>query len=94
MRFKRKPRTFAQMSSYANAGIRQYRIEEVLDEHMTPTCRSLHGKVLSVGDALNVAARPDTQAGPSRRHPNHSTATPDFVNRSSGESGLRWASRS
>ncbi len=45
-------RSFAQMSSYAEAGIAQYRIEAVLDERTTPICRFLHGKTFTVGDAL------------------------------------------
>jgi SPP1 gp7 family putative phage head morphogenesis protein len=45
-------RSFAQMSSYAEAGIRQYRIEAVLDEQTTNICRYLHGKSFSVADAL------------------------------------------
>jgi hypothetical protein len=40
------------MSSYAEAGIRQYRIEPVLDEQTTNICRYLHGKTFSVADAL------------------------------------------
>jgi len=57
-------RSFAQMSSYADAGIRQYRIEAVLDEHTTPTCRFLHGKVFSVGDALRRFERVEALADP------------------------------
>ena len=45
-------RSYAQMSSYAEAGIRQYRIEAVLDEQTTNICRYLHGKTFSVADAL------------------------------------------
>ena len=45
-------RTFAQVSSYAEARIQRYRIEAVLDERTTAVCRFLHGKVFSVGDAL------------------------------------------
>jgi SPP1 gp7 family putative phage head morphogenesis protein len=45
-------RSFAQMSSYAEAGIERYVIEAVLDEQTTNICRFLHGKSFSVGDAL------------------------------------------
>ncbi|WP_223643800.1 phage head morphogenesis protein [Corallococcus sp. EGB] len=45
-------RSYAQMSSYAEAAIRQYRIEAVLDEQTTNICRYLHGKTFSVADAL------------------------------------------
>ncbi|MDP1826641.1 MAG: phage minor head protein [Archangium sp.] len=45
-------RSFAQVSSYAEAGIHRYRIEAVLDERTTHICRYLHGKTFSVADAL------------------------------------------
>jgi SPP1 gp7 family putative phage head morphogenesis protein len=45
-------RSFAQMSSYAEAGIQRYRIEAVLDERTTHICRYLHGKTFEVADAL------------------------------------------
>jgi SPP1 gp7 family putative phage head morphogenesis protein len=45
-------RSFAQVSSYAEAGIRRYRIEAVLDERTTHICRYLHGKTFAVEDAL------------------------------------------
>lgn len=45
-------RSYAQMSSYAEAGIARYLIEAVLDERTTEICRYLHGKVFEVGDAL------------------------------------------
>lgn len=45
-------RSFAQVSSYAEAGVQRYRIEAVLDEQTTNICRYLHGKTFSVADAL------------------------------------------
>lgn len=45
-------RSFAQMSSYAEAGIESYVFEAVLDEVTTPVCRFMHGKVFSVRGAL------------------------------------------
>ncbi len=45
-------RSFAQVSSYAEAGVRRYRIEAVLDERTTHICRFLHGKTFAVADAL------------------------------------------
>ena len=45
-------RSFAQVSAYAEAGIQRYVIEAVLDEVTTNTCRFLHGKTFSVGDAV------------------------------------------
>jgi SPP1 gp7 family putative phage head morphogenesis protein len=50
--FVSQGRSFAQMSSYAEAGIERYVIEAVLDEHTTNICRLLDGKTFSVGDAL------------------------------------------
>jgi SPP1 gp7 family putative phage head morphogenesis protein len=46
-------RSFAQMSSYAEAGIQRYVIEAVLDERTTQICRYLHGKTFEVADALH-----------------------------------------
>ena len=45
-------RSFAQVSSYAEAGVQRYRIEAVLDERTTHICRLLHGKTFGVADAL------------------------------------------
>lgn len=45
-------RSFAQVSSYAEAGVQRYRIEAVLDERTTHICRYLHGKTFEVADAL------------------------------------------
>lgn len=45
-------RSLAQVSAFAEAGIQRYVIEAVLDEVTTETCRFLHGKVFSVGDAI------------------------------------------
>ena len=45
-------RSFAQLSSYAEAGVERYQIEAVLDEQTTETCRFLHGKTFSVRDGI------------------------------------------
>ena len=45
-------RSFAQVSSYAEAGVHRYRIEAVLDERTTHICRYLHGKTFAVDEAL------------------------------------------
>lgn len=45
-------RSFAQVSSYAEAGVQRYRIEAVLDERTTHICRFLHGKTFAVAEAL------------------------------------------
>ncbi len=47
-------RSFAQVSSYAEAGVERYRIEAVLDERTTHICRFLHGKTFGVADALRM----------------------------------------
>ena len=52
-------RSFAQMSAYAEAGIRRYAIEAVMDEQTTEICRYLDGKTFSVGDALDRFDRLD-----------------------------------
>ena len=45
-------RSMGQISSMAEAGVERYVIEATLDEVTTDTCRFLHGKTFSVGDAL------------------------------------------
>jgi hypothetical protein len=50
-------RSFAQVSSYAEAGVQRYRIEAVLDERTTHICRFLHGKTFAVADALRKFER-------------------------------------
>jgi SPP1 gp7 family putative phage head morphogenesis protein len=57
-------RSFAQMSSYAEAGIQRYRIEAVLDERTTHICRYLHGKSFEVADALRRFERVETMEQP------------------------------
>jgi SPP1 gp7 family putative phage head morphogenesis protein len=50
--FIARGRSFAQMSSYAEARVERYRILAILDESTTVQCRYLHGKVFSVARAL------------------------------------------
>ncbi|MBU8900802.1 head morphogenesis protein [Corallococcus sp. M34] len=57
-------RAFAQVSSYAEASIRRYRIEAVLDEATTQVCRYLHGRTFSVSDALRRFERVEARARP------------------------------
>ena len=54
-------RSFAQLSSYAEAGIDRYIIEAVLDEQTTEICRFLHGKSFSVSSGLRTFDRVDAQ---------------------------------
>jgi SPP1 gp7 family putative phage head morphogenesis protein len=46
-------RSYAQISSYAEAGIDRYRILAVMDAHTTPLCRFLNGRTFSVATALD-----------------------------------------
>jgi SPP1 gp7 family putative phage head morphogenesis protein len=46
-------RSYAQVSSYAEAGIDRYRILAVMDAHTTPLCRFLNGRTFSVARALD-----------------------------------------
>jgi hypothetical protein len=50
--FTARGRSYGQLSSFAEAGIERYRLEAVLDEHTTPTCRFLHGREFTVRSAL------------------------------------------
>ena len=45
-------RSYANISSFAEAGIERYVWESVLDERTTICCRFMHGKTFSVGSAL------------------------------------------
>ena len=55
--FVGRGRSYGQLGSYAEAGITRYRIEAVLDERTSATCRFLHGKSFAVGDALAAFER-------------------------------------
>ncbi len=57
-------RSFAQVSSYAEAGVQRYRIEAVLDERTTHICRYLHGKTFAVEDALQKFEQVDRLEDP------------------------------
>lgn len=59
--FVSRGRSFAQMSSYAEAGIDRYLIEAVLDERTTEICRFLHGKSFSVATGLRTFERVDAE---------------------------------
>ncbi|KAB2911243.1 MAG: head morphogenesis protein [Kofleriaceae bacterium] len=50
--FVGRARSFAQVSSYAEAGVERYRVQAVLDEATTLVCRFLHGKVFTVRASL------------------------------------------
>jgi SPP1 gp7 family putative phage head morphogenesis protein len=62
--FVANARSYAQMSSYAEAGIRRYQILAVLDEVTTEQCRFLDGKEFSVGTALDRFDRIDKASDP------------------------------
>lgn len=59
--FISRGRSFAQLSSYAEAGIDRYIIEAVLDERTTEICRFLHGKTFSVASGLRTFERVDAE---------------------------------
>ncbi|RME73708.1 MAG: head morphogenesis protein, partial [Planctomycetota bacterium] len=59
--FVSRGRSFAQLSSYAEAGIDRYLIEAVLDERTTEICRFLHGKTFSVSAGLRTFDRVDAE---------------------------------
>jgi len=59
--FVSRGRSFAQLSSYAEAGIDRYLIEAVLDENTTEICRFLHGKAFSVASGLRTFERVDAE---------------------------------
>ncbi len=50
--FVTRGRSYAQLSAYAEAGIRRYLIEAVLDERTTEICRFLHDKAFEVRAGL------------------------------------------
>jgi SPP1 gp7 family putative phage head morphogenesis protein len=62
--FVGKSRSFAHLSSMAEAGITHYRIEAILDRATTAICRHLHGTVFSVAGALDHAHREATLENP------------------------------
>lgn len=59
--FVSRGRSFAQLSSYAEAGIDRYIIEAVLDERTTEICRFLDGKTFSVQTGLQTFDRVDAE---------------------------------
>jgi SPP1 gp7 family putative phage head morphogenesis protein len=59
--FVSRGRSFAQLSSYAEAGVDRYLIEAVLDERTTEICRFLHGKSFSVATGLRTFERVDAE---------------------------------
>ena len=62
--FVGRARSFAQMSSYAEAGIERFRVVAVLDAATTLTCRFLHGKTFTVRLALAGFDRVEQLARP------------------------------
>jgi SPP1 gp7 family putative phage head morphogenesis protein len=64
--FVGRARSFAEVSSYAEAGISHYIIVAVLDEVTTDICRFLHGKRFSVGASMTQFARIERLRDPER----------------------------
>lgn len=63
--FVGRARSFAQVSSYAEAGVERYRVQAVLDEATTLVCRFLHGKVFTVRASLAGFDRVERLSDPS-----------------------------
>jgi hypothetical protein len=63
--FVGRARSFAQISSYAEAGLERYRVQAVLDEATTPVCRFLHRRVFTVRSALAGFDRVERLSDPS-----------------------------
>jgi SPP1 gp7 family putative phage head morphogenesis protein len=64
--FVGRARSFAEVSSYADAGISHYIIVAVLDEVTTDICRFLHGKRFSVGASMAQFVRIERLRDPER----------------------------
>ena len=64
--FVGRARSFAEVSSYADAGISHYIIVAVLDEVTTDICRFLHGKRFSVGASMAQFTRIERLRDPER----------------------------
>ena len=56
-------RTYAQFSSYAEAGIHRYRFEAVRDEATTEICNALHGTEFSVDRGIELFEQVDANPG-------------------------------
>lgn len=53
MVFTNRARTFTQLGAFDEAGIERYRFDAVLDEVTSEVCRFMHGKVFTVGRAMD-----------------------------------------
>lgn len=53
MTFANRARTYTQLGAFGEAGIEQYRFDAVLDEVTSEVCRFMHGKVFTVGRAMD-----------------------------------------
>ena len=59
--FVSRGRSFAQLSSFAEAGIERYVWESVEDERTTEICRFMHGKVFTVSAGIRTFERVDQE---------------------------------
>lgn len=57
MVFANRARTFTQLGAFDEAGIGHYRFDAVLDEATSEACRFMHGKVFTVGRAIERVRR-------------------------------------
>jgi SPP1 gp7 family putative phage head morphogenesis protein len=53
MVFTNRARTYTQLGAFDEAGIERYRFDAVLDEVTSEVCRFMHGKVFTVGRAMD-----------------------------------------
>ncbi len=76
-------RSFASLSSYAEARVERYVLEAIRDEHTTETCIFLHGRTFSVDHSLETFAKVDENPDDIR------TITP-WVRTALGPDGEPW----
>ncbi len=62
--FANRARTYANLSSYRDAGITRFRFEAVMDERTSQGCRFLHGRTFEVKNALATMEKDDVAAQP------------------------------
>lgn len=62
--FANRARTYANLSSYSDAGIESFRFQSVRDERTSAVCRFMHGKVFKVSAALKAYKKTDALDDP------------------------------
>lgn len=54
MSFANRGRTYTQLAAFDEAGVERFRFDAVLDESTSHQCRFMHGRVFSVGRAMQL----------------------------------------